>query len=215
MKNAAIFTSQSYQKVSLKLSLFYKVSPPWVSWSVCMDLGDCWEISNSNWPIFHLNNTKHTKSYYSLGPSPCQKCSAPNDNARFPPRPSAGPGSAFCKFKCFLFQMLLNFRSFCSQDGPSTHVETTDLPSPLCLFFSSLLWHWGFSSGFATIKFLLRWIPRLQENINVRLPLFLIRFLEGKTSWPGLLSSFVRACLLYLNTLKKSLHPHTACMLTI
>lgn len=38
------------------------------------------------------------------------------------------------------------------------------------------------------------------------LSLFLIRSLQGKTSWPVLLSSFVRACLLYLNTLKESLY---------
>lgn len=164
--------------------------------------------SNSNWPIFHLNNTKHTKSYYSLGPSPCQKCSAPNDDARFPPRPSAGPSSAFCKFKCFLFQMLLNFPSLLPE-WPFHPRGDHRPPSPLYLFSPSLLWYWGFSSGFATVKFLLRWIPRLEENINVRLPLFLIRFLEGKTSWPGLLSSFVRACLLYLNTLE-SLFTHTA-----
>lgn len=39
MKNAAIFTFQSYQKVSLQLSLFYKVTPTLgLLECVCMDL---------------------------------------------------------------------------------------------------------------------------------------------------------------------------------
>lgn len=50
-----------------------------------------------------------------------------------------------------------------------------------------------------------RWIRRLQETVNGGLSLFLIRSLQGKTSRPSLLSGFVRARLLYLNTLQKSL----------
>lgn len=75
--------------------------------------------------------------------------------------------------------------------------------------FPSCLTHPLFSfvpSGLVTERFFWRWIWCLQETVNVGLSLFLIRSLQGKTSWPALLSSFVRACLLYLNTLKKSLY---------
>ena len=61
-------------------------------------------------------------------------------------------------------------------------------------------------SGLVRQGFFWRWIWRLQETVNGGLSLFLIRSLQGKTSWPALLSSFVRACLLYLNTLQKSLY---------
>lgn len=61
-------------------------------------------------------------------------------------------------------------------------------------------------SGLIRQGFFWRWIGRLQEAVNGGLSLFLIRSLQGKTSWPSLLCSVVRACLLYLNTLQKSLY---------
>ena len=107
----------------------------------------CQEISNSNWPIFHLNNTKHSKSDYSLGPSPCQKSSALKDDARFPPKPSARPGLASCTFIYFLFQVLLSFCSFHSLDSPSTRIEITSLckPSPSFLSLFALTLRFLFS----------------------------------------------------------------------
>lgn len=168
MKNAAIFTSQSYPKVSLKLSLFYNVTPLGVSWSLCVLGSDCWEISNSNWPIFHLNNTNSFTLNLIIhwGHPPAKNVQPQMMMPGFLPGHLPGLASAFCKFKCFLFCDALNFRSFCSQNGRSTHVETTDLPSPLYLF------------SLALILRLLFWIcnskissggefPRLEENINV------------------------------------------------
>ena len=66
-------------------------------------------------------------------------------------------------------------------------------------------------SGLVRQGFFWRWIRCLQEAVNGGLSLFLIRSLQGKTSWPALLSSFVRACLLYLNTLQKSLYLFAYC----
>ena len=60
-------------------------------------------------------------------------------------------------------------------------------------------------SGLVRQGFFWRWIRHLQDAVSGGLSSFLIRSLQGKTSRPTLLSSFVRACLLYLNTLRKSL----------
>lgn len=93
--------------------------------------------------------------------------------------------------------------------GSTDNISSEIFPLPCCWVFSrtglfpSCLTGALLSfvpSGLRRQGFFWRWIRCLQETVNGGLSLFLIRSLQGKTSWPTLLSSFVRACLLYLNT---------------